>query len=96
MKREYKHTFYGIGQSDDCGSLTGAYHENGDEVDEYDAVHNWFELKLDGEVIGRCMMNYDRGWEFIFKSDTHKMEAGKLLCMWNGEPLDREDDADVE
>ena len=81
---EYKHNFLGWGASDDCGGLSGALDVNGEDADEYDGCHNWFELKLDGKVIGECMMNYEGGWEFRFRSKTHRLEAGKLLSDWNG------------
>jgi hypothetical protein len=83
---KYKYNFSGSGSSDDCGSLDGAHHENGEYLDESEACHNWFELKVDGEVIGEAMMSYDGGWSFMFRSNTHEMEAGKLLCPWDETP----------
>ena len=90
-EKDYKYHFMGSGASDDLGSLEGGHHEDGEPVDEYDAVHHWFELKLNGEVIGECMMNFDHGWEFLFRSDTHELKAGELLCRWNGEPYEDDD-----
>jgi hypothetical protein len=88
---QFKYHFVGAGSSDDCGELYGAHFPDPDrdrEVTEYDCVHNWFELKLDGEVIGECMMNWDGGWEFRFRSNTHKLEAGALLKDWKGVPYE--------
>jgi hypothetical protein len=85
---QYKHHFVGSGSSDDHGSLTGAHLPDGSETTEYEDVSNWFELKLNGEVIGECMMRYNRGWEFRFRSNTHKLEAGALLKSWDGVPYE--------
>jgi len=80
----YKHHFMGSGYSDDCGGISGALGRDGDDVDEYEGVHNWFELKVNGEVVGECIMNFDGGWEFRFRSNTHKIEAGNFLMNWDG------------
>lgn len=40
----------------------------------------------DDEVIGECMMNYDDGWQFLFRSNTHTLEAGKFLRGWDETP----------
>lgn len=90
--KNYQHHFVGSGYSDDCGRLDGAQLSDGSEPDESLQCHNWFEFKLDGEVIGECIMNYDGGWEFRFRSNTHKLEAGKLLRTWDGEPYEPETD----
>jgi hypothetical protein len=78
---KFKHHFVGWGASDDCAGLTGT------DVDESAACHNWFELKLNGEVIGECMMNYEGGWEFRARSNTHKLEVGAMLKSWDGLPI---------
>lgn len=92
-KKNCKHQFTAWGYSDDCGNMTGTHYPDGTEVDEYDGCHHWFELKLDGKVIGQAMMNYgDTGWEFLFRSNTHNLEAGKLLCRWDGSPYEPYDE----
>ncbi len=83
---KFAHHFVGAGYSDDCGSLTGSQLPDGTASSEYEDCHNWFEFKINGEVVGECMMNYDHGWEFRLRSDTHTFEAGKLLRHGDGEP----------
>lgn len=86
--KNFKYRFIGSGYSDDCGHLDGAHYPSGNEVDESMMCHNWFELKINGEVVGECMMNYDSGWQFRFRSNTHKMEAGKILKDYCGLPAE--------
>lgn len=80
---KFAHRFVGWGASDDCAGLSGATDKHGEEIDESEGCHNWFELKVNGEVVGECMMNYESGWEFRFRSNTHSMEAGKILRRWD-------------
>ena len=41
-----------------------------------DRHKEWFELELDGEVIGEAMLEcYDGDWFFAFRSNTHELKA---------------------
>lgn len=88
---KFKHHFCGSGYSDDCAGMSGMHLPDGEDADEYQGCHNWFELKINGEVVGECIMNYDGGWEFRSRSNTHKIEAGKILSAWSGEVYGPED-----
>ncbi len=82
---KFTHHFVAEGYSDDCAGITGAT-ITGQEPDEGTQCHNWFEFKIDGEVVGECIMNYDSGWQFRFRSNTHRIEAGEILRRWDGTP----------
>ena len=74
-----KHSFIGSGYSDDCGYLEGAYINKPNEfIDESQMCHAWYELLVDGKVVGRCQMRHEGGWEFVYEGDI-EIKAGKLL-----------------
>jgi hypothetical protein len=74
MSEEKTHHFEAWGYSDDCAGISGADCES-----EYDCGGEWFELLVNGVVVGKCRMQYaDRNWTFEAESSVD-ISAGKKL-----------------
>jgi hypothetical protein len=80
-----KSVFFANGYSDDNAGMTGTEEQG---YDDYSVHNRWFELLLDGKVVGRCQMEHTGGgWEFRAELEGHDLRAGKCL-----EPEDEPED----
>lgn len=69
----FKYEFSAQGSSDDMAWLTGV------EESEYETPCKWYDFVVDGKVVGRARMNYDRwgSWVFEVESDVEIRTSAK-------------------